>query len=138
MKQAMIGFGVGLICSVLFAVSPFGQNEDTPCDGWRVDCLAMEAALLMSVNGDYDKYQNIRDNIGVVMSRMLGGGKFIWENEKLLKSKRIENDKIREAIIEEAVKFALEMKNSNRIIVPEDGRTDLETRNISMVVDLDN
>jgi hypothetical protein len=82
--------------------------------GWKIDCLALEAAVLMSMNNDYDKYQNVRDNLGIVMSRLVKSDqKYIWEEDGISKSERISRDRFRDRIVEESIKFALEMIREN-------------------------
>jgi len=104
MKQFALGSLVGFAVGVSIAATP--AQEKNPCEGWKIDCLALEAAVLMAANSDYDKYQNIRDNIGIVMSNILGGGLYQWETDKLPKSEQMINDKIREAIVRESIEHA--------------------------------
>jgi len=113
MKQFTIGSLVGLLVGASIAATPLQEKTD-PCEGWKIDCLAMEAALLMSVGIDYDKYQNTRDNLGIIMARMTGGGTYKWETDRLLKSEQMVNDKIREAIILETAKY-IEEKNKQKV-----------------------
>ena len=113
MKQFTIGSLVGLLVGASIAATPLQEKTD-PCEGWKIDCLAMEAALLMSVGIDYDKYQNTRDNLGIIMARMTGGGTYKWETDRLLKSEQMVNDKIREAIITETAKY-IEEKNKQKV-----------------------
>ena len=109
MKQFTLGSLVGLVVGASIAATPL-QDKIYPCDGWKIDCLALEAALLLSVGMDYDKYQNTKDNLGVIVSRMIGGGVYKWESDKLRKSEQMVNDKIRESIILETAKYVEEMK----------------------------
>lgn len=109
MKQFTLGSLVGLVVGASIAATPL-QDKIDPCDGWKIDCLALEAALLLSVGMDYDKYQNTKDNLGVIVSRMIGGGMYKWESDKLRKSEQMVNDKIRESIILETAKYVEEMK----------------------------
>lgn len=106
MKQFVFGSLVGFAIGVSIAATPV---EDNPCEAWKIDCLALEAALLMAVDGDYDKYQNTRDNLGTVMSSLLKTSNYSWETDKLPKSERMLNDKIREAIVRESVEYAKKM-----------------------------
>lgn len=109
MKQFVLGVGVGFLGAVLLAASPLQQQKTDPCEGWKIDCLALEAALLMAVDADYDKYQNARDNLGAVMSSMVGGGAYRWETDRLPKSEQMINDKIREGIVRQSVDYAKKM-----------------------------
>ena len=112
MKQFALGSLVGFAVGISIAGTPV--QEKNPCEGWKIDCLALEAAVLMAANSDYDKYQNIRDNIGIVMSNILGGGIYKWETDKLPKSEQMQNDKIREAIVLESIEHARKILEERR------------------------
>ena len=114
MKQFTLGSLVGLFVGLSIGATTLQEEKTDPCVGWKIDCLALEAAVLMSMNNDYDKYQNVRDNIGIVMSRLIKSDqKYIWEEDGIPKSERISRDRFRDLIVEESIKFALEMAREN-------------------------
>ena len=117
MKQ----FAIGLVCGVLGVASiAAAPQESDPCEGWKLDVLGYQAAILGLCENNYDLYQNVLNNMGFQMSILLeqGDKKYVWEHEKLPKSQQIAFDRLRDQImknIKETMNIIKELEQKDRI-----------------------
>ena len=98
MKQ----FAVGLLCGVIgVGVIAAAPQERDPCEGWKLDALGYQTAILGLCEGNYDLYQNVLNNMGFQMSMLLdqGGKTYVWEHDKLPKSQQIAFDRLRDQLM---------------------------------------
>jgi hypothetical protein len=109
MKQFTIGSIVGLAVGGSIAATSLDDKAD-PCIAWKLDTVALEAAIFVLSHSDHDRFQNVLDNAGVAMGRILGANeKYRWESEALPRSERVAFDKARERVIEEIHQVVEEM-----------------------------
>lgn len=115
MKQ----FAIGLLCGMMGVGSVAAVQQEDPCAGWKMDALAYQGAILGLCEGNYDRYQNVLDNIGFQMALLTGQGdkKYVWEHDKLPKSQQVAFDRLRDQIMEnvrKTLKLIEEMEKKER------------------------
>ncbi len=100
MKNYIAGLLTGL-CLSLVAAAPSTNDCEKVAQVFIMDCAVYEAALLATVNGDLQKLENIKSNMGFAAT----GKQYRFEVDSLDANFRANFAKVRQAIIDEAIRL---------------------------------